>query len=184
MVFSYLASPASHPGATPHPTTRYFLPALPLPIFPTSTFNIQGCLRHCRESIGRDCEYTCMWDTVAVMVERHDQVFFLIFTSRQTLPPLARCRSSMANGLFSDFLASKSPPPPWPLSCNSSAPFLLSNTLDPTSPQLLHSSLPGAFTWQLLQPPLSAPSSTTGERAWPRSCWTAPPPSSRSSPPS
>jgi len=34
----------------------------------------QGCLRHCRESWGNDCTYTCMWDTVAVMESRHGQV--------------------------------------------------------------------------------------------------------------
>jgi len=34
----------------------------------------QGCLRHCAESMRTDCEYTCMWETVDVMVGRHDQV--------------------------------------------------------------------------------------------------------------
>ena len=34
----------------------------------------QGCLRHCAESMGTDCEYTCIWETVDVMVRRHNQV--------------------------------------------------------------------------------------------------------------
>ena len=108
----------------------------------------------------------------------------MIYYSQPSQPPHARCRSSMANGHSSNFLASKNLPPPWPLSCNSSAPFLLSNTLVSTFPHLPHSSLLGVSIWSLWQPPPSAPSSTTGERARPRSCWTAAPPSSHSSPPS
>ena len=90
----------------------------------------------------------------------------------------------MASGHFSDFLASKNLPPPWPLSSNSSVPSLLSNSLPPSSHHPPHSSLPGGSTWPHMQLRPSAPSSTMGERARPRSCWTAAPQSSRSSPPS
>ena len=46
-------------------------------IIDVKPFKPQGCLRHCAESMGTDCEYTCMWETVDVMVRRHDQVLDL-----------------------------------------------------------------------------------------------------------